>query len=241
MTETRFSRLNRAPAYKLVYDTIEADIVSGRLADGALLPTEGALAEQFGVHRSTVREGIRLLEQQGLIARGAAKRMVVAAPKTADTAARASKGLALHGVTFDEVWAALALFQPEAARLAARHMTPDALIALAAINDALGQQQSSEQTVESAFAFFQAIAAASGNRVILVQLQSLNLLIATSLARVIDALPNASARIRDAQKNLIIAFEARDADKAAEWMRKHIDDLRRGYEVAGVATDTKVV
>jgi len=61
-----FTRIERAPAYKLVYDAIEKQIFAGRLKVGDPLPAETTLAEQFGVNRSTVREGIRLLEQSGL-------------------------------------------------------------------------------------------------------------------------------------------------------------------------------
>ncbi|MEM6415166.1 MAG: GntR family transcriptional regulator [Pseudomonadota bacterium] len=238
--EHNFTPLRRTPAYQLVYDAIEGDILSGRLDDGSTLPTEGALAEQFDVHRSTVREGLRLLEQQGLVRRGAAKRMVVAAPETGETAARASKGLALNGVTFEEVWTALALFQPEAARFACAHMKPETLQRLTAVNNALAARQSSEDTINAAFDFFQEIAAASNNRVINVQLQSLNILIRSSLAKVINELPKAASRIELAQVRIIEAFEAGDAAAAARWMRRHVDDLRRGYDVAGVPMDSRV-
>ena len=56
----RFARLERAPAYKIVSDAILKDIIGGRLQIGNRLPSEQKLAEQFGVNRLTVREGIRL-------------------------------------------------------------------------------------------------------------------------------------------------------------------------------------
>ena len=62
-----FGKLERLPAYRLVYDAIEGQILSGRLRVGDPLPPEVQLAGQFGVNRSTVREGIRLLEQSGLV------------------------------------------------------------------------------------------------------------------------------------------------------------------------------
>ena len=68
-SEVRFERLERAPAYKIVSDAILKDIISGRLQIGNRLPSEQKLAEQFGVNRSTVREGIRLLEETGVLRR----------------------------------------------------------------------------------------------------------------------------------------------------------------------------
>src|SRR5258706_14853716 len=62
----KFSRISSTPAYRLVADAIERDIVSGRLRPGEPLGTEAELVTQFAVNRSTVREGIRLLEHGGL-------------------------------------------------------------------------------------------------------------------------------------------------------------------------------
>jgi GntR family transcriptional regulator, transcriptional repressor for pyruvate dehydrogenase complex len=60
--EVRFSRLERAPAYKTVSDAILKDSSEGDCGSAA---GEEKLAEQFGVNRSTVREGTRLSEQTG--------------------------------------------------------------------------------------------------------------------------------------------------------------------------------
>ncbi|MEM8986006.1 MAG: GntR family transcriptional regulator [Pseudomonadota bacterium] len=236
-----FSPIKRSPAYQKVYDAIEADILSGRLPKDAVLPTEGELAGQFGVHRSTVREGMRLLEQAGLIRRGAAKRMAVARLEAEETAERASRSLALHGVTFLEVWEALAMFQPEAARLAATRLGEDALDELEVAVAIVGAAEDADGVVAGAVSFFQHVARALDNRAVLVMLQSLNMLIETSLLRVIDVLPGAAARIATAQAEMVAAFRARDGEAAALWMRRHIDDLKRGYEVAGVALNEQVL
>src|SRR5437773_5296000 len=69
MTETgeKFDRINAIPAYQLVADAIEREILARRIRPGEPIGTEAQLVKQFGVNRSTVREGIRLLEQSGLI------------------------------------------------------------------------------------------------------------------------------------------------------------------------------
>ena len=80
MQEHEFTRIERAPAYRLVYDALEREIFAGRLRAGDPLPAETQLAEQLGVNRSTVREGIRLLEQSGLVERNGAKRPRISVP-----------------------------------------------------------------------------------------------------------------------------------------------------------------
>jgi DNA-binding FadR family transcriptional regulator len=42
-------------------------IVTGKLAEGELLPPEGPLSEHFGVSRTVIRESIKRLEEKGLI------------------------------------------------------------------------------------------------------------------------------------------------------------------------------
>lgn len=238
-----FQPLERAPAYLKVFRAIEERISDGTLNDGAHLPTEAELCAQFGVTRSTVREGLRLLEQTGLIVRGPAKKFFIRRPVASDIAAAASKSFALGGVTFHEVWDALATMYPEAARLAAKRLSKEKIAELKAVRATLeaAADKDHEATVDGAVEFFQAIAKGLDNRVMLAMLQSLNLMIGESLRHVIARAPKAKDRILNAQKKLVDAFEARDADLAAEWMAKHIADLKRGYEVAKVDLDAAIL
>jgi DNA-binding FadR family transcriptional regulator len=51
----------------LVADTIKEWVVKRDLSSGDKLPNEGAMIDQFGVSKGTVREALRILEAQGLI------------------------------------------------------------------------------------------------------------------------------------------------------------------------------
>lgn len=231
-----FQPVKRVPLYLKVYKAIEADILSHRLPEDTTLPTETELSEQLGVTRSSVREGIRLLEQAGLVGRGAGKRLVVKRPQAGDVAAAASKSLVHGGVTFREVWQALSTLYPRAAALAAESFEPshvDDLRASVAGLDALAPSDH-DAIVGAAFGFFQTLAVGLNNRVLLTMLQSLNLLIEASLARVIAKTPAAKKRIFEAQTQILNAIEAQDCGLAEQWMARHIDDLKRGYEVAGI-------
>src|SRR5688572_3994367 len=64
-----FDPVEREPAYMRVCTAIEAKILTRVLKDGDLLPAELDLAQQFRVHRSTVREALRQLENSGLVMR----------------------------------------------------------------------------------------------------------------------------------------------------------------------------
>lgn len=57
----------RKSVSELVHDQLSAEILGGRLAAGAALPSERELAETFGVNRHAVREALKRLQQAGLV------------------------------------------------------------------------------------------------------------------------------------------------------------------------------
>lgn len=60
---------NAVPRYLQVAGELRDAIMSGRYASGDQFPTETVLCEQFEVSRFTVREALKRLENEGLIAR----------------------------------------------------------------------------------------------------------------------------------------------------------------------------
>lgn len=57
------------PAYQRVADHVQSLVQKGKLTPGSALPSERALASEFGVCHLTVRKGLALLVEQGLIER----------------------------------------------------------------------------------------------------------------------------------------------------------------------------
>ena len=120
------------PAYELVAEAIERKILAGRLKPGDPVGTESELVKQFGVNRSTVREGIRLLEQSGLVAREPSRRLSVAVPHYHRLATRMTRALILQQVTFRELWHTSRALEPAAVDQAMDNATEEDLAALAA-------------------------------------------------------------------------------------------------------------
>ncbi len=51
----------------VVVEELAARIIGGELPEGAVLPTEGTLGAEFGFSRTVLREGLKLLEERGLV------------------------------------------------------------------------------------------------------------------------------------------------------------------------------
>ena len=238
---TLFEPLNHEPAYRKLAAAIERKILERSLRTGDSLPAETALAEQFGVNRSTVREALRELETHGLVGRRAGgKKMFVTQPKQERVASGVSRALALNGVTFLELWEAMMTLEPVAARLAAERRTDAELAVLDQLVLAVAGSQSGATAVPLVVDFFAAIARASHNQVLVGAQEPLNRLLAPTLSRMIDQVPQARARITSAQKRISAAVRERKGDEAQEWMSKHIRDFKRGYEVAGIELEYRV-
>ena len=91
-----FTPVRRQRAYQAVAQAIEAKIMSGEWALGSAIPGEVALADAFGVTRSTLREAIRILEQEGLLVRSSGKQLVVNAPGSTHVASRMTAAIVLE-------------------------------------------------------------------------------------------------------------------------------------------------
>ena len=190
------------------------------------------LARQFGVHRGTVREALRELETNGVLKRArGSKLMMVTRPARVDVAAGVSRALALHDVTYHDVWEALTALEPPIAAAAARQRKAQATSH--ASTRIVGEPIPT--TVEQTADFFRAVGEATHNGVFMLAHEPL-VAAAGAVARRDDRQGSAGRAPASptAQKRIVAAIRARDSVQADEWMAKHIRDFRRGFEIAHI-------
>jgi GntR family transcriptional repressor for pyruvate dehydrogenase complex len=228
-----FVPLQDSPAYRQIANQIEQRIVGRSLRAGDALPSETDLARQFGVNRSTIREAIRELETHGLLGRGRGeKRLRVTRPEPRNVSTGVSRALALHDVTFLELWEAMMAIEPAAAEYAAARRTTPQLQALSRAAARFKRDGANTAIAVSAVTeFFTAVADASGNRVLALSQAPLNQLLEAALTLLIDRVPQARARIQAAQEKIAAAIKLKKPEQARTWMEKHIRDFKRGYEL----------
>lgn len=229
-----FEPIRVEPAYRKVAAALLERITARALSPGERLPPEMELARQFGVHRGTVREALRELETNGVLKRErGSKLMMVTRPARGTVAAGVSRALALHDVSYHDVWEALTALEPPIAAAAAQRRKARDLANLEAI-------VATEVDVEQTAGFFRAVGEATHNGVFMLAHEPLVKMLVPSLATLIRKVPQAASRIAMAQKRIAAAIRAQDSAQAEDWMAKHIRDFRRGFEIAGIGLERRV-
>jgi len=229
------------PAYRVVVRSIETKIMSGEWAVGDRVPAETTLAVDFGIHRSTVREAIRVLEQNGLVRRhDGGKLLYVTAPREADISQRVTAAIVLHEISFFELWESMRCLEPTLAECAARRIDDDMLDALRAnVEKTKAALEDKRSLVELDIEFHQIIARASRNRALQLSREPLSQLFYPAFFSVFSRL-NAGERLVFAHERILQALSKRDVAEARSWMDKHIVDFRRGYELANFDIEAPV-
>jgi len=227
-------KIQRIPSYKLLADALVQNILEGKLRVGDALPTEAVLCDSFGVNRSTVREGVRLLEEAGMLLRSG-KKLLVSHPSREQIGAQVQRAMVLKEVRIEELWEGLRILDPALAELAALRRS-DASLELMEENlkETARALQEGRSVVQLDIEFHSLVAEAADNHALLVAREPLGQLLFPAFDIVMTKVQSAGKRLLAAHTAIYEAIKNRDAAGAKNWMEKHIEDFKRGYEVAGV-------
>lgn len=239
--EPRFEPIKLASAYEMIAAAIERQITSGRLKPGDEVGTEAELVRQFGVNRSTVREGIRVLEQSGLVRRAAGRKLFVSLPQYRSLSTRLSRALVISEVTFRELFEATMVLELAAVEAAVERATDDDLAALAE------NQAKAERLVDDPVGladvdttFHALVARASHNRVLELAREPAALLFFPTSELICRQVAQGGPRMVAAHRHIVEAIRTRDVEQAKLWMRRHVRDWLAGFERAGRNVDHPV-
>lgn len=211
-----------------VYGQLLDEIMAGRFGAGDRLPPETQLAERFSVSRPVVREALQRLQTDGIvISRQGSGTYVQRSPS--ERVAQLTQQYSLHEV-LQSLELRMAL-EELAARLAAQHRSDEQLRAIEQaarrLHELFGKGDAAK---EADFQFHCAIAAASGNSLLLQTLEQLaervqgGMNVTLSLTRA--ASEQRRARVLDEHDRIVHAIRVGDADSAAIAMRYHLDQAR---------------
>lgn len=194
-----------------VFEKLEGDIIAGVYPRGEIL-TELKLVEQLGVSRTPIREALRRLEQERLIA-------------------ESGKGSAVLGITVEDLIDIMEIRQRIeglAVYHAVKNMTQEDLEQLRSISelqDFFFLKRDLEHLREMDDKFHNTIYVLSGRSVLRDTLQPLHRKTQRYRKQSISDDMRLEASISE-HKAIFTAIEARDADKAAQLMTIHISNAK---------------
>ncbi len=218
-----------------VEEQIRTAILSGELAAGDRLPSEMELASQFSVSRTTVREALRALVAQGLVAkargpRGGSFVQRIDGESVVQVLSQSVHNLLAVGrVDFEEVSLLRQHLEVPSARLAAQNRTEDDVSALHRIVAAEKQTTVEDPAVPSLdVEFHTTIARASGNRLLTTFVAALHH--NTEPVRYVELSPEVGRLTVKQHSAIVAAISAQRPDDAGSAMVEHLTYLRQMFQ-----------
>jgi GntR family transcriptional repressor for pyruvate dehydrogenase complex len=214
----------KAKVAHAVIETLRQDIVTGRLAPGARMPSERTLAEQHGTSQPTVREALRALETLGLVEVRHGSGTYVGGHGQLAMASGLLTFLQMENVPLREIASMRGVIGCEVARSAARNATLDQVETIAAAVAALDgfeQVSSNAERINLVLGYHVALSSAADNSLA----YSLEVTLAMLMVRLqIETIPSRSrefwrVRIRDLQplrRAILEAIRARSPEAASD-------------------------
>ena len=206
-----------------VAQLIVREIVADGLAAGDHLAPEADMCERYGVGRSTVREALRVLENQGVITikTGPGGGPIVAPFDAGFLAANIALHLQISGATFRDVMHARLVVEPAIAGAAAEHGDEEMLKALRAIVDRSLADPDHDTLVSEAGDFHDIVAAGSGNPFFEYLMRALHR-ITEPFAQRLPYVGERRERLVAHHAEIVEALESGDRDVTAGMMRRDL-------------------
>ena len=216
--------------YLVLVDKITECYLAGNLNPGERLPSERELASQFNVSRTTIREALRAMELNGLIAirQGGGSYVIVS-----DVQSRKEEIITAVKTENPLVYEMLELrraLEVESAFLAAKRATSADLEKLrTTLNNMALSKQNPELWLKADFDFHIGIAEATHNSIFIELIHTLrghmeDTIKATQNHRFKDL--SRYADTMEEHKEIYLAIAAGNADRAKELMERHITNIR---------------
>jgi GntR family transcriptional repressor for pyruvate dehydrogenase complex len=213
-----------------VIDRLE-ELILDRLEPGEALPSEGALAQAFGVSRLSVREATRALEARGLLEIRQGRRPTVAAPNGSLVGDFFKIAVRRDPRAVADLLDVRMALEVHIAGLAARRATKahiaDMEMSIAAMEAA---QDRPEAFHDADVRFHENLAAASGNRQFLFLIEAFADPLRASRLRSFAGRHERGAKVEeliDAHRQILEAVKTRSSKQAAAAMRYHLQQTGR--------------
>jgi GntR family transcriptional regulator, transcriptional repressor for pyruvate dehydrogenase complex len=211
-------------ASAVLADDLRETILGGGYPVGAPLPTERELAERAGVSRSSVREALRILETEGLIATRPGRNGGPSARRpTAQTLERQlTTFIRGHELQPGDLSEALLAIEPGVARLAAMNRTDEDLERLRELIERFVTSPDRSERLQLNAELRVAVADASHNELLRAVMAGLSEAIHVASSSEAFAVPGVTELAAASYEGILQALVERDPDAAERRVRRHV-------------------
>jgi GntR family transcriptional regulator, transcriptional repressor for pyruvate dehydrogenase complex len=226
-------RVKRSRVWEDIVTQILQLMSDGNLTGGSRLPSERELASQLGVSRPSVREAMRQLELMGVIESRQGSGAFVKAVSDEDLVQPLALLLRGRKHLLRDILETRKVIEPHLARLAAEKASAADVADL----EGLIQQQQTKVgggrlAIEEDTAFHHMLAQASGNRVLLLLVESCMDLLRESRKLNLQS-PERARRSVEGHADLLRAIKRHDPDGAFSAMVRHLDGIEAAIHSRG--------
>lgn len=159
--------VSKISLYERIADLLEERILSEGYEYEKKLPSEQALAEQYSVSRTVIREALKLLKERGLVDSRNGMGSYVTKPEAENLADVIYRMAVLDKISYDEIYGVRKILEIAACRMAAAVVENDQLARMREYLEKLKDRTISvKERRELDYDFHAAIAEASGNRLL---------------------------------------------------------------------------
>lgn len=222
MSESLFDQLDKTTFPQQVSDRIRSLITEQHLVAGDRLPSERAMAEQFGVSRSSIREGIKLLAAQGLVETRTGDGIYVTNDLENSVLQPLTWAISMMEADYDVFFEARMILEPALAALAAIRATEKDMnrmqATIAKLEEGIGN---AEQVVNADMDFHLVIANSIGNQILCEFIVGLQRLLRPYLLKKPPDMDGQKLALKE-HKEIFEAIKNRNASEARSAMRKSI-------------------
>jgi len=222
-----FAPVKTRRAFEVICEQIRAELAAGTLKAGDKLPAERELALQFQVSRSALREALRSLEVAGILrnVKGAKGGAFIQSAEPDRIVQAMQDYVHLGSVTLEELTEARIALQDVIVRLACVRATEQDLQDLEAIAEKTKHVTSVEARYQCAVDYYDVLARATKNRIYGIFVDSLSSILHEFVQG--PDYETLQETLIQSRLRLVRHLRDRDADAAAEEMRKHLSRVHR--------------
>ena len=219
--------VNKTNLYEQIANHLEQVILNPTIDIEPKLPSEQALAIQFSVSRTVIREALKLLKERGLIIQKNGDGSYITKPRTDTVSSAISRIIHMDKIDNDDLHGIRIILEVAAARLAALNVKPEEIDQLKNIVDSMENRALTfPERIKKDADFHISLAKASRNELLTMFVETMTILLRDYMGKGV-LLPGGIEDGLMRHRIIIAALETGSPDQAEEAIREHLKVSRQ--------------